>query len=938
MAEQLLVVLPSQSNGGPFHDLETWLPDRVDLNLLVSSNKVSGSYNDSFPMPFNAPGYSTPRPLKGQAIRNIRYLQWYNPIVTGYTSYPGSGRVVNLFGSTFSHNAIAVWVEQQFLRPAKKTFTVAFGTSTSNINSTAHGLKIGDHVKVASTLGLPTGLDETRTYYVLTTASADVFTMSEIPLVPPAATFSSNGTGVHSVWVDAQVATVTRKTTGKQHTVSAILAPVMDVDAFTDAGDVITVLGHGGLEGDQLTLTGTLPTGLALATTYYLRYVDVHHFQLSLTPAGAISTFTGSGGAAQVHVVMAPLAGSRLLIDVLTPWVTPGPVFEEEFTFAIKTAAAVTNAASVKLGLNFGVRRATTASLKGLQIRQAATGFQRVIDTWDSATQTATVVNLVGLATQPWTLVGGEEVVIEPQGGIAWERYGFFLPWSMFESNLSESVLDKVNPYLPGFDYPGDFHAPAIYGTDQQVPLAIPGTAGLFKRTIYPWISWHVGFLARLSELYGREVWGLACDFGGTSASHTEPEIGTPNVGWYDKGQQTDWAPGRPNNCFHRLMDELDAAKEIAARQGDTLRVVMIGRNQGFADATSSSDPTYGNSVDQSRAAADKFYDTNKTFRRLVREKIKDLGMWPSAAAEIPFVQPLEQEESARLAIIGDAKLLKKVNDTIRRLTDEDDFADTWDQTGLLTGPDGIHFLGSELGKVEQSSMLAFSRILRRSDRSGELVVCSAALKNIGESGRVTSIRPSDGSHEADLCAEHFDSARDEVLEERNWGFATVRRRGSPRDTESPAWAYAYVRPSDCLRLIKVLPEDAVDDEVVTSRVHTSDINFTPALIGPAAQKHIEEVLSDGTAVFYSNEPNAVLMYVQRVTDTQRWPALFKSAMAARLSSKLVGATVKGADGAKGRLEWEEVSLRLMGRAAEIDAAQYENPPEHIPSWLAGME
>ena len=860
MAEQLLVVNASQSNGGPFHDLETWLPDRVDLNQIVSTNRVSGAYAPKFTMPFNAPGYSGQRPLKGIAIENIRYLVFYNPIVTGYTSYPGTGRVI-IPPAGFGHTSQTVWVEQMFLR------------------------------------------------------------------------------GAHAI------TEVVRKTTARVHTIESILVEKQTFATnFATSTSNLVCAGHGLISGDRVTLITTLsdlPNGLSTAITYWVTYVDNNTVKLSLTNGGAPVTFSDDGTGTHSIVAVFPAgAGCRLKFSTAQAWTKPLPQVEEEFTYKIKaTVASVNTTNVVRLNLNFGVRRKTTAKLVGLQIRHVSTGQKLIIDTWNPTDSEASCVDPVTLTATNWTNVAaGSELVIEPQGNVAWDRYAFFLPWTMFESNLSEPIIDKTNPYMPGFDYPSDFHAPQVYGTDSQVPTGVPGTGGLFKRTIAPWISWHVGFLVRLAEHYGRDIWCLSCDFGGTSASHFEVEIGTLNVGWYDRGQQTDWALARKNSCYQRLLDEIDAAKSAAAAVGDTLKVVLVLRNQGFADATSYSDPTYGSSVGQSGASASKFYDTNKAFRARLRSDLVARGLWDGPVAEIPWVQPLEQKESVQLAVIGDAALHKQVNEALQQLSDEDDFAETWDQSGLDTW-DGIHFFGRELGKVEEASMQAFQRILRLSDRAGELPICNAALQNLGESLRVTSIRPSDGSVEANLCAEHFDRARDIVLEARNWGFAMRRRPGFMRDSEAPtAWEFCYVRPSDCLRLVKVLPPDATDDEIVTSYRTSVTINFPPVLIGAAPQNHIEETLADGTQVIYTNQPDAILLYVRRVTDTTKWSAKFRTALEAQLTSRIVGALVKGAEGARARLEWEQVAQALIAGAAELDAAQFENPPRHIPSWLAAME
>lgn len=848
-----------QSGSGAYCDLETWLPDRIDLNLLTASNRVGGSLSDAFALPFNAPGYTGTRPLKGLCLRNVSYLTFYNPIVTGYTSYPGTGRVLGMADiAGFTHTSALLWVEQQFVR------------------------------------------------------------------------------GTH------QVASVVRKTTGKTHTVEAVAEPVMAITASNDTNEQITVPLHGLVSNDQVTLTGTLPTGFALATTYYVIVVDANTIQLSLAAGpGAAVNFTGSFVGGAVNLAAPALGGSRLKIASATPWTTPGPVGEEEFTHAIKVTATTSGTAEAELNVNYGVRRKTTAKLTGLQLRRVTDGQVRIIDTWNSTTRRATCVNKVGLATQVWTtLNAGDTVVIEPQNGQPFDRYAYFLPVCFFEADLSVAVLDKTNPYMPGFDYPGWFHSPQLYGTDQQAPVAVAGTIGLYRLTVPAFVPWHLGFLARLAEYYGEEVWCIGTDFGGTSASHFEQSIGTTNLGWYDQAQQTDWSPGRPNGCYRRWLDEQDAGVAAAALQGETLLAVGHFRNQGFADATSYSDPTYGSSAAQSGISADKFYATNKTLRRLMRQAVADRGMWPTGlpASEQPFVQPLEQEESADLAIIGDADLLLKVNSAMRRLDAEDDFAELWDQTGLETW-DGIHLRGSELATAETRTMEAFLRILRRSARTGEVEVCNDALRAIGEAGLVTSIRPADSSTEARICAALFDRARDDVLASRNWGFATTRRAGQPVPSTTPVWEFAFVKPSDCVRLIKVLPKDAVDDEIVSPRTrgHLST-DLPPIVLGASAAKHEEEEQEDGTRVVHCNIEEVSLKFVRRHTAVADWPAKAREALVLMLAGRVGAEITRGVEGAKLRRDFELLAYQKIQDAAEHDASEYENPPVHVPSWLQAMD
>jgi hypothetical protein len=852
-----------QSNSGPYHDIASWLLNRLDLNLLTSTNRVSGAYAPTFQMPFNAPGYSGAVSLKGRAIRNISYLNFYNPIVTGYTSYPGTGRVLSLFGQTgaFNHTALAIWVEQMFVR------------------------------------------------------------------------------GTH------QVASVTRKSNGKTYAVKAVMEPVMDFTVDIGVSTSNFVLANSGLfNNDRLTLssTGGLPGTLSDTLTYYVVNKTAAGFQLSLTMGGVPVTFTTNGtGTHSVNVLMPNYAGSRLEFDVVTdPWSDPIAQFDEEFTYAVKVTDTEVGEAEAQLNLNFGVLRKFTAKLTGLQLRNVATGEKRVIDTWDPATRKVTLVNLVGLAPQTWNITAGDTVVIEPQGDVAFDRYCEFLPWSMFESNLSENIVSKVNPYMPGFDYPGDFHAPAIYGTDQQTPTAVSGTGGLFLRTIYPNIAWHVGFLVRLSEFFGREIYCHSCDFGGTSATHVETEIGTPTLGWYDKSQQTDWSMGRQNGCFQRWLDELDALKAWADRNGHTVRYFAIGRNQGFADATGGSDPTYGATTEQAVASADKFYEVNKALRARMRAEIKARGFWPGDESEIPFIQPLEQEESALLINgVGNPELLKKVNTALQQLADEDPFAATWDQTGLLTGTDGIHFLGSELGKVEEFTFNAYRSILAVSDRTAEVEICNLALSHIGESAQVISIDPPDGSAQAALCALFYKRARNAVLEMHNWGFALRRRSlGAAISSGTSSYAYAYFRPGDAQRIISVLPPDAPGDYVYVDPQTWPNNCFAtprPPLGGVVTQPFDEGILEDGTKVILTNQPDAVVRYVANVKNTSTYPDLFIHAVAKYLASFLCGPLVKGQAGAAlGQRLMQEARFAVL-QAASLSAGQRKVEPDHNPSWMS---
>lgn len=108
MATRKLWLSFGQSNAGPSADWATWAARHPELNLATVSNIAVGSSTDKFTMPGSFPGYTT-LDLRGVAISELRYLVWYNPVVTGYNTYPNTGRL-----RTGAHTTTVLLVEQTF--------------------------------------------------------------------------------------------------------------------------------------------------------------------------------------------------------------------------------------------------------------------------------------------------------------------------------------------------------------------------------------------------------------------------------------------------------------------------------------------------------------------------------------------------------------------------------------------------------------------------------------------------------------------------------------------------------------------------------------------------------------------------------------------------------------------------------------------------------
>lgn len=163
----------------------------------------------------------------------------------------------------------------------------------------------------------------------------------------------------------------------------------------------------------------------------------------------------------------------------------------------------------------------------------------------------------------------------------------------------------------------------------------------------------------------------------------------------------------------------------------------------------------------------------------------------------------------------------------------------------------------------------------------------------------------------------HFGTTRDALLRMAPWNCATntnllaliCAAPGTPENpvqvaaqwqkgTPPPPWAYEYAYPSDCLRPLWIIPQQTTG--------FAGGIPITTAITGGAPQfwsgspakfkVTIDQIGSDGlptavggsdTKVILTNQEQAILTYIKRVTDPNVWDPLFVEAMIASLRMKL---------------------------------------------------
>lgn len=219
---------------------------------------------------------------------------------------------------------------------------------------------------------------------------------------------------------------------------------------------------------------------------------------------------------------------------------------------------------------------------------------------------------------------------------------------------------------------------------------------------------------------------------------------------------------------------------------------------------------------------------------------------------------------------------------------------------------------------------------------ASEVEICNLALAHLGDAATVASINPPEGSAQAEHCARFYPVARDALLEMHDWSFAT-KRVTLPMLATNPTiqWGYAYAAPNDMVNVISVLDSQAPDDSsapLFANAIYAgypttlgigdmSNYQVIPQMGLYMPQPFSLEVGVDGSDVIYTNQENAALRYVAKVTDTTKFSPLFVRVLAASLASMLAGPVLKGEAGATMSMRWQIVAFGQDGKSGLFAAA-----------------
>lgn len=147
-----------------------------------------------------------------------------------------------------------------------------------------------------------------------------------------------------------------------------------------------------------------------------------------------------------------------------------------------------------------------------------------------------------------------------------------------------------------------------------------------------------------------------------------------------------------------------------------------------------------------------------------------------------------------------------------------------------------------------------------------EAELCNIALARIGQGEFIDAL--TEDTREARACKVCYSHCRDTVLASHPWSFATKRSTLALLTVERTGWEFAYALPTDCITALSLYSG---------TRAPSADVRV------PFAIEHD----SSSNRVLLTDEEEAELIYIGRVTAPPLFPPLFTDALAWKLASEL---------------------------------------------------
>ena len=218
-----------------------------------------------------------------------------------------------------------------------------------------------------------------------------------------------------------------------------------------------------------------------------------------------------------------------------------------------------------------------------------------------------------------------------------------------------------------------------------------------------------------------------------------------------------------------------------------------------------------------------------------------------------------------------------------------------------------------------------------------EIDICNLALAHLGDDATIASIKPPEGSAQAEHAARYYPIARNSLLESHTWNFAAKRASLATTTNTLEQWEYAYVAPADMMTPVAIISPTAQND--YATRMSAGDTpggitsNYAPTIV--AGQYTPQQFALEG-AFIYTNQENAMLRYQAYITDPSLFSPLFVITLSWHLASMLAGPVIKGDQGAAEAKRCTQTMSAYLIQARQSDNLQRDISVEHIVPWTSG--
>jgi hypothetical protein len=183
--------------------------------------------------------------------------------------------------------------------------------------------------------------------------------------------------------------------------------------------------------------------------------------------------------------------------------------------------------------------------------------------------------------------------------------------------------------------------------------------------------------------------------------------------------------------------------------------------------------------------------------------------------------------------------------------------------------------------------------------------ICNLALDRIGWPRSIGRIY--DGTIEARVAIRAYGQTRDDVLKTQDWDFAERLVALTPFTGTTPiGWQYAYLWPSDCLKVRLVSWADAPIP------------NFDPR---PALFTDLNVAQPSSQRLIVANVSPANLTYTGQVTDMTTWDAAFTESLIEELARRFAEALNAPEQVVQGRAAMaDQAAVELAGSQVSVPA------------------